>query len=152
MRKDIVRLAKIIRESVDNGGKVLVCGNGGSATQADHFAGELVSDGVPAIPLTNVAMITALANDYGFEHVFEKQVMSQGRRGDVLICLTTSNDSLNIRRATVAATAKGIHAFTITHKSATKDVFTDVIPVNNSGTQGIQEDTLKLLHQLWKEI
>jgi len=152
MRKDIVQLAKVIRESVEYGGKILVCGNGGSCNQSDHFAGELINDGIPCIPLTNSGVITAIGNDYGFEHVFEKQVVALGRPGDILICLTTSNDSVNIRRATRASATKGMRAYTFTHKSAPKDVFTTVVPVNNSGTQGIQEDTLKLLHRLWKEI
>ncbi len=152
MRKDIVWLAKTIRESVKNEGKILICGNGGSLSQSNHFAGELANDGIPCIPLTDASIITAIGNDYGFSHVFEKQVKTLGNPGDVLICLTTSNESMNIRMATMATAEKGMQAFTFTYRGAPKDVFTNVIGVDNSGVQGIQEDTLVLLHQLWEEL
>jgi D-sedoheptulose 7-phosphate isomerase len=88
------------------GGKILLCGNGGSAADAQHIAGELLSrfekDRAPwpAIALTtDSSVVTAIGNDYGYEHVFERQVRGLGNKGDVLIAISTSGRSPNIIRA-----------------------------------------------------
>lgn len=153
MCANATEVAKVIRESVKNGGKVLICGNGGSLTQADHFAGELMGDGIPCYSLSNSAVITALANDDNFDNVFGVQVLALGKQKDVLICLTTSNQSENIRYATKCGAARGMYVYTVTAGLDPKDPFTCAVPVApGCTTQYVQEKTLEFLHRLWKEI
>ena len=97
------------------GGKVLVCGNGGSAADAQHFAAELVGrfererPGLPAIALTtDTSALTAIANDYAFEQVFSRQVEALGRRGDLLLGISTSGNSPNVVRAAEVAKQAGL--------------------------------------------
>jgi D-sedoheptulose 7-phosphate isomerase len=97
------------------GGKLLFAGNGGSAADAQHLAGELVSrfnyDRAPAAALaltTDSSVLTAVANDYGYERVFERQVRGLGREGDVLVAISTSGRSPNILRAIEAAREQGL--------------------------------------------
>lgn len=97
------------------GQKVMICGNGGSAADAQHWAGELVSrflydrPGLPAIALTtDSSILTAIGNDYGYERVFSRQVEALGQAGDVLFGLTTSGRSANILAAMRAARERGI--------------------------------------------
>lgn len=99
----------------DGGGKLLVCGNGGSAADSQHLAAELVGrfqqerPGWPAIALTvDTSALTAIANDYGFEHVFARQVEALGAAGDVLLVISTSGDSANGVRAVEAAARRGL--------------------------------------------
>lgn len=100
----------LLADALSKGNKILVCGNGGSACDAMHFAGELVGRFVldrtplPAIALTaDPGILTAVGNDYGFEHVFERQVRAHGRAGDVLIGISTSGNSRNVLLALEAA-------------------------------------------------
>jgi D-sedoheptulose 7-phosphate isomerase len=97
------------------GGKVMLCGNGGSAADAQHWAGELVSrfyydrPGLAAVALTtDTSIMTAIGNDYGYERVFARQIEAIGVKGDVLFALSTSGNSPNIVAALEAARAKGI--------------------------------------------
>jgi D-sedoheptulose 7-phosphate isomerase len=107
---DIAASASLIAAAIEKGGRVLACGNGGSAADAQHLAGELVGrflmDREPysAIALsTDTSVITSLANDFGYESVFERQVVAHGRKGDVLIAISTSGNSPNVLRAVEAA-------------------------------------------------
>jgi D-sedoheptulose 7-phosphate isomerase len=110
---DLVRAAGIIAESFRAGGKVLLCGNGGSSTDAQHIAGELVNQfsrvkrrALPALALsTDGGVITSIANDTGFENIFARQVEAFGARNDVLIAITTSGTSANIVAAVESARA-----------------------------------------------
>ena len=104
--QDLLRAVALIASSLNRGGTVALCGNGGSASQAEHFAGELVGrftmerPALPAIALTsNSAIVTAIANDYGFDEVFARQVEAYLGAGDVLVGLTTSGRSRNVVRA-----------------------------------------------------
>lgn len=133
MRTDIA--IEKIRACVDAGGKVLVCGNGGSATMASHFAAELMGDNIPCIALTDVATITAIGNDDDFEDIFSRQVMTLGKPGDVFIGLTTSGKSGNIELAYFAA--------------ALKDMKVIRFPTGDD-VQAVQEQHLCLLHEIWK--
>lgn len=106
-----------------NNGKILACGNGGSAADAQHFAAELVGrfererPGLPAIALTtDTSLLTAIANDYSFEQVFSKQVRALGRRGDVLLAISTSGNSGNVIDAIVAAHEHEMHVVALTGK------------------------------------
>jgi len=102
-------IAEVITRALRAGGKVLIAGNGGSAADAQHIAAELLSRFVrergplPAVALTDPAVMTAIGNDYGFEHVFERQVRGLGRAGDVFLALSTSGRSPNILAALKSA-------------------------------------------------
>jgi D-sedoheptulose 7-phosphate isomerase len=111
----IEKIADTIAASLSNGGKVLLCGNGGSAADAQHIAAELVGRyeaeraALAAIALTtDTSALTAIGNDYGFDHVFERQVLALGKKGDVLIAISTSGKSPNILRALEAAKKLGL--------------------------------------------
>ena len=106
--------ARIIAESLREGGPVRIAGNGGSAAQAQHFAAELVGRfqrdraPLPAIALgADVASLTAIANDYGFAHVFERQLIALERPGTVLVAISTSGTSKNVLRAVEVALRSG---------------------------------------------
>ncbi len=116
----LVSMAENIVRSLANGGKLLLCGNGGSAADAQHLAAELLvrlrSDvnrqGIPAISLAlDPSTITACANDYSFEYLYERMVKTLGKTGDVLLGITTSGRSMNVIRALRAARQKGILTF-----------------------------------------
>lgn len=95
-------------------GKIMFIGNGGSSTQASHFAGELVCKykknrlPLPALALTDSALITAIANDFGFEYVFSRQVWALGNKEDLLVTLSTSGKSVNVLKAIEKAQELGI--------------------------------------------
>src|SRR5687768_17087900 len=108
----IARSAEILIGAFRSGGKLLLCGNGGSAADCQHMATELVSrfspeldrPPIPAIALTtDTSFLTAFANDCGYEGVFERQVRAHGRAGDVLLAISTSGNSRNVLAATRAA-------------------------------------------------
>src|SRR5690348_6236504 len=117
----ITAAAELVRDTVLAGRKVLLCGNGGSAADAQHIAAELVGRFVrerrplPAIALTtDTSALTAIANDYGYEQVFARQVEALGAPGDVLIAITTSGTSKNVVAAVAAARARGMKVVGLT--------------------------------------
>ena len=142
---------------ISSGGKLLVCGNGGSAADAAHFATEFVVRFVserpayPAICLSNDGgTLTAAGNDYGFDEVFARQVAAFARPGDVLICLTTSGNSRNVQRA--LAEGKNRDALTIAllgrDGAATAGMADIELLVRSQSTARIQEAHKLLLHVL----
>ncbi len=115
LRQVMIQMADVIAASFRAGGKLLICGNGGSAADAQHIAGEFVSRlmydraPLPSIALTtDSSVLTATGNDYGYEHVFERQVLGLGQAGDVLLGLSTSGSSPNVLAAFAAARTKGL--------------------------------------------
>lgn len=111
----LVQAAAMIHESITSGGKILIAGNGGSAADAQHMAAEIVGrfsrerPGFPAIALTcDTSILTAVTNDYGFDHVFRRQVEALGRKGDTLILLSTSGNSDNLILAAEEAARRGM--------------------------------------------
>lgn len=115
MTADLERVGRLMAEAVTDGRKVLLCGNGGSAADAQHIAAELVGRfmtnrrGLPSIALTtDTSILTAVSNDYGYDHVFERQVEALGGKGDLLIGISTSGNSPNVERALVKARQMGI--------------------------------------------
>jgi phosphoheptose isomerase len=117
----LVRAAQVLAAALRAGGKVLACGNGGSAGDAQHFAAELTGrfererPGLPGIALTvDSSALTAIANDYSFEQVFAKQVQALGRAGDVLLAISTSGNSPNVVRAIEVAQAQGLTVIALT--------------------------------------
>ncbi len=116
----LVRMAELIAASVAQGGKLMLCGNGGSACDAQHLAGELLvrlrpqnnRKPIPALALaSDPCSITACANDYGFEQIYARMLEALGKPGDVLLGLTTSGRSSNVIKAIEAAKKQGIKAF-----------------------------------------
>ena len=142
------------------GGKVLACGNGGSASDAQHFAAEFIGrfererPGRAAIALTtDSSILTAVANDYDFNSIFSKQVQALGSPGDVLLAITTSGNSANVLAAVAAAHAKDMTVVALTGRNGGKmrDVLTDTdvhICVPHERTARIQEVHILALHCL----
>jgi len=123
---DIASAASLLVTSLKGGGKILICGNGGSAADAQHLATEFVSTltidnprpSIPAIALTtDTSLLTAIANDFGPDGVFERQVESLGRRGDVLIAISTSGNSANVIRAAERAQEQRLRVVALTGAS-----------------------------------
>lgn len=124
-RATLAAMAERVAASLRAGGKLLVCGNGGSAADAQHLAAEFVGrmlydrPSLPAIALTtDGSALTAIANDYGFEAVFARQVAGLGRPGDVLLGISTSGRSANVLRALAAAKAGGMTALAFAGQDA----------------------------------
>jgi D-sedoheptulose 7-phosphate isomerase len=144
--------------SVTSGGKVLACGNGGSAADAQHFAAEFVGrfererPELGAIALTtDTSIITAIANDYSYEQIFSKQVRALGQSGDVLLAITTSGSSPNVLAAIQAAHERDMTVVALTGKGGGKMSMalreTDVhICVPHDRTARIQEVHLLAIH------
>jgi D-sedoheptulose 7-phosphate isomerase len=122
----IAIVAQTLAECFESGGKVLICGNGGSSADAMHFAEELTGrfrkerTALPALACTDPGHITCAANDYGFENVFSRWVEAHGRRGDVVIVLSTSGNSENILRAVNAAKDQGCRTIALLGKGGGK--------------------------------
>lgn len=102
-------------ESLNNGGKILLAGNGGSAADAQHFAGEIVGrfmmerEALPAISLcVDPSVMTCIGNDYGYEKVFSRQIKGLGNKGDIFVAISTSGNSDNLIDAVIAAREKGL--------------------------------------------
>ena len=154
----IERSARLLIEAFAEGHKVLVCGNGGSAADAQHMAGELVGrfqmerPGLPCVALTtDTSIMTACANDFGYEEVFARQVGAMGAAGDVLIGISTSGNSANIIRAFEAAAGAGMQRVALTgndggHIAKMDGVLSIVVP--SCSTQRIQEGHITIIHVL----
>lgn len=152
-----VRLVETCVRAVADGHKIVLFGNGGSAADAQHIAAELVGrfdsdrEPVPAMALTaDTSALTAIANDYGYDRVFERQLLGLGRTGDVAIGISTSGDSPNVVRALTAARGMGIAAtgFTGGDGGALKDVADPALVVPSSETPRIQEMHIVVGHLL----
>ena len=154
----IAAAAGVITEAFRTGGKLLICGNGGSAADCQHMAAEFVSrltkdferPGLPAIALTtDTSFLTAYANDCGFEGVFARQVQALGRPGDVLLGISTSGNSPNVIQAVELARATGLRTVSLTGSGGRLGKLADVaIAVPSDDTQHIQETHLAIEHVL----
>ena len=151
---------RLICDALTAGNKILVCGNGGSAADAQHIAAELIGfyesqrRSWPAIALTtDTSALTAVSNDLGFEHVFARQVAGLARPGDVLIAITTSGKSRNVLRALEVARERGCKTIGLAGASAeTLASLCDVVvSVPASRTSRIQEAHITIGH-LWCEL
>jgi D-sedoheptulose 7-phosphate isomerase len=115
LHRQVREIAALIEKALRAGNKLLVAGNGGSAADSQHIAGEFLSrfgfdrHPLPAVALTtDSSVLTAIGNDYGYQHVFERQLRGLGRKGDVFLALSTSGQSANVLAALRAARALGI--------------------------------------------
>jgi len=151
----IEEAAKVIIKAYRNGNKTLIAGNGGSAGDAQHIAGELVNKfyfdrpGVASIALTtDTSILTAIGNDYGFDRIFERQIQAQGNKGDVFIGISTSGNSKNILQALIACKEKGIFSIGLTGEKESKmDDLCDIcLKVHSNETPRIQETHILIEH------
>ncbi len=154
---DIQQAAEIMAEAIRSGNKVISCGNGGSHCDAMHFAEELSGRyrndrrSLAAIAISDVAHISCVGNDYGFDFIFSRFVEGLGIKGDVLLGISTSGNSANIIKAVEAAKAKGMKIVLLTGKDGGKlDGQADVeIRVPHFGyADRIQEIHIKVIHIL----
>lgn len=160
LAEPISRSAEVITQCFMNGGKILSCGNGGSASDAQNFSSkmlhrfEMERPGLPAITLTtDSATITSIANNYNYNQVFSKQVTALGQPGDVLLAISTSGNSENVANAINAAHDKDMTIIALSGKSggeiATLLSINDVeIRVPSDSTTRIQEVHLLVIHCL----
>ena len=153
----VAKAADLIEQCLRAGNKLLVCGNGGSAADAAHFATELVvrfgkdRRAYPAICLANDgALLTAAGNDYGFDEIFARQVAAFGLPGDLLICLTTSGKSKNVRRALEEAKTRQLKTIAFLGRDGGSTIgIADVdLLVRSDSIARIQEAHQLLLHVL----
>ena len=154
----MLQAATILINCFRKQGKILICGNGGSAAESQHLAAELIGrfeiasrEGLPAIALTaDSSILTAWANDVGYDDIFARQVDALGKKGDVLFCFSTSGESQNVIKAMKAAIAKDMTCIALTGKGGGQmGLYAHVnvvVPSNN--TQRIQELHLHILHTL----
>jgi D-sedoheptulose 7-phosphate isomerase len=157
----LAKAADLIEQCLRGGNKLLVCGNGGSAADASHFATEFVvrfmkdRPAYPAICLTgDGGLLTAAGNDYGFDEIFARQVAAFGLPGDLLICLTTSGKSRNVERALQEAKARKLKTIAFLGRDGGSTIgMADVdLLVRGDLTARIQEAHQLLLHVLCETV
>jgi D-sedoheptulose 7-phosphate isomerase len=154
---DVQRAADRIAETLRADGKVMFCGNGGSAADSQHlaseFTGRFVDDRRPLAALalsTDSSALTCIANDYAFDQVFERQLRGLGRRGDVLVAISTSGRSSNVQRAVLAARELGITVIGLLGRDggSIKPLSDVAIVVPSPTTARIQEAHIFIGHAL----
>ncbi len=160
LTESVAQAAQLMFNALANDGKILACGNGGSAADAQHFAAEMTGRfekermELAAIALTtDTSALTAIGNDYGFEHIFSKQVRALGRAGDVLMAISTSGNSGNVIEAIAAAHECGMKVVAFTGKDGGKiaNILKDddvLLNVPYPRTARVQEVHILLIHAL----
>ncbi|WP_277344958.1 D-sedoheptulose 7-phosphate isomerase [Metapseudomonas otitidis] len=157
LQEQLIASASAVIHCLKNGGKILLAGNGGSAADAQHIAGEFVSrfafdrPGLPAIALTvDTSILTAIGNDYGYEKLFARQVQALAQKGDVFIGYSTSGRSPNVLRAFEEARAKDMICIGLTgaRGGPMRELCDYLLEVPSSETPKIQEGHLVLGHIL----
>lgn len=157
LAEPLLQAANAIVECLQGGGKVLACGNGGSAADAQHFAGELVNrfemnrPGLAAVAMTHDAsVITSIANDFSFEQIFSRQVEALGRPGDLLLAISTSGGSPNVVAAVDAAERAGMRTIALTGREGgalgAHDNVCVHLNIPHASTPRIQEMHITCLH------
>ena len=155
MAGDIQKAIDLISDAIKSGKKVLLMGNGGSAADTQHIAGELVGrfkkerKAIPAISLsTDTSILTAIGNDYGFEKIFERQIEALGNKGDVVIGISTSGNSENVYRAMKLAKEMGLKTIGLLGNDGGKiKDFSDIpLIVPSKNTPRIQEAHITIEH------
>ena len=157
----MMKAAELMADSIKAGGKIISCGNGGSMSDAMHFAEELTGrfrddrEGLAAIAISDPTHITCVGNDYGFDYIFSRYVEAVGKAGDVLLAISTSGNSVNIIKAVEAAKEKGMKVLALTGKSGGKladlaDI--EIRAPHNGYSDRIQEIHIKVIHVLIQQI
>lgn len=154
----IASAAETIGRSIEKGGRVFSCGNGGSMCDAMHFAEELSGryrddrKALPAVSISDPSHISCVGNDYGFDHIFSRYLEAHAKKGDVLLGISTSGKSANVIKAAEYAKANGIHVVTLTGKPDSalgKLADVDVVTPGTSGyADRVQELHIKVIHIL----
>ena len=143
--------------SIKKGGKVISCGNGGSMSDAMHFAEEMTGrfrenrGPIPAVAISDPAHITCISNDYGYDYIFSRYVESIGRPGDVLLAISTSGNSQNVINAVLAAKANNMFVVALTGKSGGKMASMVDLEIRTPMSQWadrVQEIHIKIIHSL----
>jgi D-sedoheptulose 7-phosphate isomerase len=154
---DVDRVVAMVARLMTAGGRLLTCGNGGSAADAQHIAAELTGRflrdrrPLPALPLHgNTSSLTAIGNDYGYDQVFAREVAAHGRAGDILLALSTSGNSENVVRAIEAAREKGMTVIGLTGESGGKmrNLCDICLCVPSTSTPRIQECHILIGHTI----
>ncbi len=154
---DIRNAAKVIVEALKNKNKLLICGNGGSAADSQHFSAELVGrfkkerQGIPAIALTvDTSILTAWGNDYSFDTIFSRQIEALGVQGDVLVAISTSGNSKNLIKALEQAKLMGIKSISLLGKGGglMKDLSDYNIIVPSDDGMRVQESHITIIHSI----
>lgn len=143
---EIAKISEVLITAIKAGNKILWCGNGGSAADAQHLAAELVGryklsrKAIASIALTtDTSILTAVANDFGYDLVFARQIEAIGVKGDVLVALTTSGKSESILKALRVASARGIHTVLMTGKTAPENLANYELRIDSERTEMIQQ-------------
>ena len=153
----IAEMAHLMTQTIENGGKIITCGNGGSHCDAMHFAEELTGryrndrKSLPAIAISDAAHLTCVGNDYGFDAIFSRFIEGMGNNGDVLLAISTSGNSMNIVNAVKAAKEKNMKTIVLTGKDGGKlaDMADRLLIVPHFGfADRIQEIHIKIIHIL----
>jgi len=156
----IASAAKMMTACLTNGNKIMSCGNGGSAADAQHFSSEMLNrfemerPALPAIALTtDTSTLTSIANDYSYEEIFSKQIKALGQSGDILLAISTSGNSGNIAKAVKTAKERGIYVVALTGRdggiiSQLLDTQDAEIRAPSDSTARIQEVHLLTIHCL----
>lgn len=161
VRAEIERAAAMILGTLRSGGKILTCGNGGSAAEAGHLATELIGRyarnrmALPAIALSaDSSALSCIGNDYGFEQVFARQVAGLGKTGDLLIVLSSSGNSANLLAALREARARGLESIALLGRGggAARGHATCEIVVPGASGRSAQEVHLFLIHHFCEQI
>lgn len=151
---NIEKAVRLIQDCIKKGGKLIIFGNGGSAADSQHIAAEFVGrfklerKGMPALALTtNTSTLSALANDYGYEATFKRQLESLGNKGDIALAISTSGNAKNVIEAVKAAKEKGIASIALTGSGGALGPLCDVsIAVDSRDTARIQESHMLVGH------
>lgn len=153
----IAAAGKLMVDAIKSGGKVMSCGNGGSMCDAMHFAEEMTGrfrenrKALPAVSISDASHISCVGNDYGYDEIFSRYVNSLGKRGDVLLAISTSGNSQNVLKAASAAKENGIAVVGLTGKSGGQlaELCDVEIRVPHPGyADRIQEIHIKIIHSL----
>ena len=153
----IEKAAALMADAIQNGGKIISCGNGGSMTDAMHFAEELSGrfrenrPALPAISISDPSHITCIANDYSFDEIFSRYVEAVGQQGDILLAISTSGNSMNVIKAAEAAMGKGMKVIGLTGKTGgllAGMVDCEVRVKGRKYSDRIQELHIKIIHIL----
>lgn len=157
IESDVLKAATLCSETIANGGKIIFCGNGGSAADSQHIAAELVGrlvDDRPALAAisltTDTSALTCVGNDYGYDQVFSRQLAAVGRSGDVLVAISTSGNSGNVMKAVEVAQQSGINTIGFLGRDGGKlgSMVNVPIVVPSSVTARIQEAHIFIGHSL----
>lgn len=155
--RSIENAARHMSEAINNGGKIISCGNGGSLCDAMHFAEELTGrfkhdrPALPAMSISDPSHITCVANDFGYDQVFSRYVEGVGKAGDVLLAISTSGNSANIIRAAESALEKGMKVVALTGKTGGLLAKLSDVEIRVDGgkySDRVQEIHIKVIHIL----